>query len=178
MARTIASLDFTAIAVVVHRPDYVQDFGIGPVDASLPAHIYWMALDFLMERVVLTLDGELNGAVAHVIAESRGPKEDASLQYEFARLHLDGTSYIRPSWFRQALLPGISFQGKEVNSTGLQIADLLTRPVADKVSDKRRTPYMWREARDKLCQGQETKNSILGLKIMPWRERYKELWKS
>jgi hypothetical protein len=117
MARTIASLDFTAIAVVVHRPDYVQDFGIGPVDASLPAHIYWMALDFLMERVVLTLDGELNGAVAHVIAEARSPKEDASLQYEFARLHLDGTSYIRPSWLRQSLLPGISFQGKEVNST-------------------------------------------------------------
>jgi len=28
------------------------------------------------------------------------------------------------------------------------------------------------------CQGRETKNFILGLKIMPWRERYTEIWKS
>ena len=137
-----------------------------------------MALDFMMERIAIVLDGELNGAVAQVIAESRGPKEDASLQYEFARLHLDGTSYIAPSWFRQSLLPGISFQGKDVNNTGLQIADLLARPIAEKVSDKRRKPYLWTEARSKLSQGRETKNSILGLKIMPWRERYTEIWKS
>jgi hypothetical protein len=39
-------------------------------------------------------------------------------------------------------------------------------------------PYLWPEFRGKLCQGHETKNSILGLKIMPWRERYKDLWKS
>jgi len=178
MTSTIASLDFTALAVVVHREDYAHDVGIGPLDISLPAHIYLMALDFIMERIVIALDGELNGAVAHVIAESRGPREDALLQYEFARLHLDGTSYIAPGWFRQSLLPGISFQGKEVNNTGLQLADLLARPIAEKVSNKRRKPYMWAEARDKLCQGRETKNSILGLKIMPWRERYTEIWKS
>jgi Protein of unknown function (DUF3800) len=178
MAQTIASLDFTAISIVVHRPDYVHDFGIGPVDSSLPTHIYWMALDFLMERVVMALDGHFNGAFAQVIAESRGPKEDALFQYEFARLHLDGTSYIAPSWFRQSLLPGIKFQGKGVNNTGLQIADLIARPIAVKVSQKRRTPYMWAQVRTKLCPEQETKNSILGLKIMPWRERYKDLQKS
>lgn len=178
MARTLASLDFTAIAVVVHRPDYGHDHGTGPLDSSLPSHIYWMTLDFMMERVALALDGALNGAVAQIIAESRGPKEDALLQYEFARLHLDGTSYIAPSWFRQSLLPGISFQGKDVNSTGLQIADLIARPIAGKISNTRRKPYMWPEVRVKLCQGQETKNSILGLKVMPWRERYKDIWKS
>jgi hypothetical protein len=178
MARVVSSLDFVALAVVVHRPNYKRDFGTGPVDESLPTHIYWMALDFLMERTVMALDTHFNGARAQVIAESRGPKEDASLQYEFARLHLDGTSYVADGWFRHALCPGISFQSKKVNSTGLQLADLLARPVGEKVIDSTSYPYLWPEFRGKLCQGHETKNSILGLKIMPWRERYKDLWKS
>ena len=47
------------------------------------------------------------------------------LQYEFTRLMLDGTSYIGDSWFRHSLRPGITFEGKDTNNTGLQLADLL-----------------------------------------------------
>ncbi len=178
MARSVSALDFSALAVVVDRPNYRRDYGTGPIDESLPAHIYWMALDFLMERVVMVLDAQLGGARAELIAESRGAKEDASLQYEFARLHLDGTSYVADGWFRHALCPGVRFMGKSENNTGLQLADLLARPVGEKVIDPSSNPYLWPEVRAKLCQGRETKNSILGLKVVPWRERYKDLWKS
>jgi len=171
-------LDFASIAVVVHRADYVSDFGTGAIDASLPAHAYLMALDFLMERAVLALDGQFGGAKATLVAESRGPKEDALLQYEFARLHLDGSSYISAGWFRQQLQPGIRFLSKHDNDTGLQLADLLARPVGEKVAEPDEDPARWSVFREKLCPGQETKNSIVGFKVIPWRDRYRDIWKS
>jgi Protein of unknown function (DUF3800) len=178
MRATVAALDFSAFAVVVNRPDYVDDHGTGPIDSSLPQRVYLMALDFLLERVVLALDTEFDGARAQVIAESRGAKEDVLLQYEFARVQLDGTSYIAPGWFRSHLCPGIVFEGKSTNNTGLQLADLLARPIGEKAVRPNITPYLWPECRAKLCPGQETKNSILGLKLMPWRDRYLDLWKA
>jgi hypothetical protein len=178
LADIIVELDFAALAVVVHRNDYVADFGTGPIDASLPAHAYMMALDFLLERAVLALDGQFGGARAVVVAESRGPKEDALLQHEFSRLHLEGTSYISSAWFRQQLHPGIRFLSKLDNSTGLQLADLLARPVGEKIMHPDQEPARWAAFRDKLCPGHETKNSIIGLKVIPWRDRYKDLWKS
>jgi hypothetical protein len=178
LRQTLEQLDFTAIACVVHRPDYIDEHGKGPLDESLPSHIYLMTLDFIFERLALALDTKFGGGRARVVAESRGPREDALLQYEFARLHLDGTSYISDSWFRQQFHPGIDFQGKETNCTGLQLADLVARPCGEKVIDPASRPERWPEARMKLCPGMETKNSILGLKILPWRPDYEELWKS
>lgn len=174
----IGELDFTGIVCAVHRTNYIAEFGLGPLDESLPAHVYLMTLDFLLERIVIALDTVFDGAQARVVAESRGPKEDALLQYEFARLHLDGTSYISPGWFRQQLAPGVAFENKLTNSTGLQLADLIARPVADKVANPKSEPPRWVQVRGKLCEGRETKHSILGLKILPWRDEYEELWKS
>jgi hypothetical protein len=177
MRRTFGSLPLTIVTVVVHRDEYLQDFGLGPVDNSLPAHIYWMALDFLMERVAMALDLQFQGATARVVAEARGLLQDTELQYEYARLLIQGTSYIWDGWFRRTFPPGVKFEPKTANSTGLQLADLVARPVGDKVINKRKNPYLWDEIRAKMCPLVETQNSILGLKIMPWRPRYKDLWK-
>ena len=178
MRSTFAALPFSVVTVVVHRDDYLQDFGMGPVDQSLPAHIYWMALDFLMERVAMALDLQFKGATARIVAEARSPLQDTELQYEYARLLIQGTSYIWDGWFRRTFPPGITFEPKTTNNTGLQLADLTARPVGDKVLNKKRKPYLWKEICAKMCPDQETENSILGLKIMPWRMRYKDLWKS
>jgi hypothetical protein len=174
----LGSLDFAALAVVIHRADYFEDFGDGPIDESLPANPYVLSLNFLMERVAFALDRHFAGAKARIVAESRGSKEDALLQHEFSRLHLDGTSYVSSSWFRQQLHPGIEFRLKSENIPGLQLADLLARPVGEKVAAPDTTPPRWESFRDRLCIGTETKNSILGLKVVPWRERYENLWKS
>ena len=138
-----------------------------------------MTLDFLIERVVMVLENQFNGGRAKVIAESRGALEDARLQHEFSRLHLEGTSYIASAWFRQQLHPGIHFEAKGGSyASGLQLADLSARPVAEKVAEPGSEPDRWPEICAKLCRGQETKNSILGLKIMPWDAGFAELWKS
>ena len=174
----LTELDFVAIACVVNRPEYVAQVGLNNLDESLPAHPYLMALDFLMERLVMVLERQFNGARTHVVAEARGPLEDAILQYEYVRLQLDGTSYIADSWFRQQLAPAIGFKPKKENCTGLQLADLLARPCGEKILDPSTIPARWPEFREKLCPGQETAHSILGLKVVPWHERYVGIWKS
>ena len=171
-------LEFLAFAGVINRPDYVAQVGLRGLDKSLPMHPYLMTLDFLMERLVMALEKHCGSARARVIAEARWPLEGALLQYEYVRLHIDGTSYISASWFRQQLVPAIEFRTKKENCTGLQIVDLLARPCGEKVIDPSKTPERWLAFREKLCHGQETAHSILGLKIIPWQERYANLWKS
>ncbi|WP_155519216.1 DUF3800 domain-containing protein, partial [Lactobacillus delbrueckii] len=62
-------------------------------------------------------------ALTHVIFERRGRKEDNELELEFRRM-CDGAN-------RQGIrLPfDIVFATKQVNSTGLQLADLVARPI-------------------------------------------------
>lgn len=178
LASLLRRLDFVVIACVLDRGRYLRDFGTSPPDDSLPNHPYLMTLHFLMERVVMALDGHLGGGRAQVVAEARGPREDALLQYEYARLHLDGTAYVSAAWFRNQLTPGIEFVSKRDNVTGVQLADLAARPCGEKVLHPSSAPARWPEIRDKLCAGQETRNSILGLKVIPWDGALDGIWKS
>jgi hypothetical protein len=174
----LARLDFAAVACVVHRTKYVKEVGKRALDESLPEHPYLMTMHFLVERLAMALHGQFKGARGQVVIESRGPAEDAKVQYEFARLFLDGTSYISPSWIRRQFCPGLEFRTKEQNGTGLQLADLLARPCGEKVLDPTSVPDRWGVLREKLCPDMETAHSIVGLKIVPWNEQYKDLWKS
>jgi hypothetical protein len=178
LGRKLRETQFSVIACVVNRPEYLKLHGHQALDESLPTHIYLMALHFLAERLTIALDKLFDGARARVVAESRGPLEDALLQYEYARLQLDGTSYVSAAFFRQQLCPGIEFRDKKQNETGLQLADLCARPCAEKVLDPASTPPRWPQVRQKLCPTQETANSILGLKVMPWDERYADICKA
>ena len=174
----ITTLDFTTVACVMNRPAYRAEFGEAALDESLPEHPYLVTLNFLAERLAMALERDYGGGRARLVAESRGPLEDAMLQYEFAALHIDGTSYVSVAWFRQAFAPGIEFRDKKDNISGLQLADLAARPCGDKVLDPASTPDRWPEFRDTLCKGKETAHSIVSLKVMPWDEKYEGLWES
>ena len=176
--RILDRLDFTGLAIVVNRPDYVRQIGIRALDDSLPHHPYLMSMHFLAERLAMALHSHFNGARARLVIESLESSADARMQYEFARLFLDGTSYVASAWFRRQFLPGIEFRIKEQNSTGLQLADLLARPCAEKIQRPASTPARWPVFRKKLCPGVETANSIIGLKIIPWDDRYQGIWES
>jgi hypothetical protein len=131
-----------------------------------------MMLAFLAERVALALQEHFGGAKGKLSLESRDPFGDALLQYEFARLFLDGTSFISAAYFRNQFLPGLRFVPKGANLSGMQMADLLARPCADKVLALDTDPPRWRVFQQKLCRGRMTKHSILGLKVIPWDEAY------
>ena len=64
----------------------------------------------------------------HVLFERRGPKEDAEAEAEFRRI-CDGHNPHGP----RKLPFEIVMAGKACNSSGLQLADLIARPIGRKI---------------------------------------------
>ena len=85
---------------------------------------YHLALGFCLETLYeLLLEKKQDGALTHVVVECRGKKEDNELELEFRRM-CDGANRHGKS------LPfDIIFADKKVDSPGLQLADLVARPV-------------------------------------------------
>ena len=100
-----------------------------------PLHSHHLGLEFGLERVrgFLQQQGEwlaaANGGpthadpAVHVIVEKRGKNEDDELELEFRRI-CDGANYKS-----EKLNFEIVFADKKSNSAGLQLADLVARPI-------------------------------------------------
>lgn len=85
---------------------------------------YNMAMQFCLERLYKYLrDKEELDKITHIIFERRGGNEDRNLELEFRRIitkgNLDGAIYPFE----------IEFAMKQTNSAGLQIADMVARPI-------------------------------------------------
>ena len=89
-----------------------------------PGNPYHISLGFGLERVFYYLrDKGAANKKTHVVVEKRGKREDDELELEFLRV-CAGQNY------DAAQLPfEIVFVDKKSNSAGLQIADLVARPV-------------------------------------------------
>ena len=85
---------------------------------------YHTALGFCMETLYEFLhEKDEHGKKTHVIVECRGQKEDKELELEFRRI-CDGNNRLTQSMPFEVL-----FADKKVMSTGLQLADLVARPI-------------------------------------------------
>ena len=112
--------EFIVIATII-RKDMLKD---KYKKADSP---YSLALRFCMERAYkyLVSKGQ-NKKITHIIVEKRGRKEDTSLELEFRRI-CDGDNYDKIN------LPfEIIMAHKQSNSAGLQLADLIARPIGIK----------------------------------------------
>lgn len=107
----------TVIAAVINKERHNQHY-------ADPDNPYELALKFCMERTIHFLRGAgQTDKLTHLIVECRGKKEDAALELEFRRI-CDGASWVGP-----INCLDIVFVDKRANSTGLQIADLIARPI-------------------------------------------------
>ena len=109
---------------------------------------------------------EDNAPVGTVIAEGRGPLEDAKLQFEYVRLRIEGTQYHHPSTFRQLFQDSVEFRGKTSNDAGLQIVDLVARPIADAIAG-RKTGGRWDGITPKLSAGRSGRPKSQCIKYRP-----------
>ena len=171
LATEIESIDFTCIAAVIDKRQFAVMHPEGFVDDFLPSSGYLMCIDFVIERFVHFLHHVGNDARGLVIAESRGAREDAEVHSEFIRLQLDGTQWQSESWFRHQLRPYIEFQKKHRNSSGLQLADLCARPIAEKVLNTAANPERWDAIKTKLYDGTLDRPASYGLKVYPTPEK-------
>ena len=117
--RIMNDAPFRIVASVVHKSTL-------RVKYRTPMSPYDLALVFCMGRAAsfLRLQGQL--APTHVICESRGAKEDRDLRAVF-----DSVREGRHPLIRTGRLPELElgFASKHVNSSGMQLADLVARPI-------------------------------------------------
>ena len=85
---------------------------------------YHLALGFCLETLYeLLLEKDQDDTLTHVAVECRGKKEDNALELEFRRV-CDGANRLN-----KRLPFDIKFADKKVDSPGLQLADLVARPI-------------------------------------------------
>ena len=119
--RLVDEAPFTLIASVIMkeklRSQYVH-----------PKNPYHIALAYGLERVhsFLRTQGQ-HDRTTHLVFESRGKKEDEELELEFRRV-CDGANYRR-----ERLNLQITMADKRTNCCGLQLADLVARPIGRKL---------------------------------------------
>lgn len=117
----VEATQFALVATAIRKEQLREQY-------ANPENPYHLALGFGLERVFFYLRGV--GAAAtktHVVVEKRGKQEDSELELEFRRV-CDGQNYLR-----QTLPFEVVFADKKSNSAGLQMADLIARPVGMKI---------------------------------------------
>ncbi|MEX0653496.1 MAG: DUF3800 domain-containing protein [Phycisphaeraceae bacterium] len=108
---------FTVISVCIRKDQLKARY-------AKPTNPYHLALEFGLERVHRCLAARDEGEkTTHVVFEARGQKEDDELELEFRRV-CDGANY-----HKRRLNLRFVLASKKVNSCGLQLADLVARPI-------------------------------------------------
>ncbi|MEE9337821.1 MAG: DUF3800 domain-containing protein [Methylococcaceae bacterium] len=146
--------EFIVIASVIDKSKLKQKY----TSASNPYHI---ALEFCIERLYLFLKekGDINKST-HIVFEKRGQNEDDELELEFRRI------CDRNNLFNKTL-PFIFVKAhKQSNSSGLQFADLLARPIGLSILKPTQDNRAFEIIKQKLrcCNGITNR---YGLKVFP-----------
>lgn len=120
LSEIIETSEFTLVAAVV-RKDSLK----GKVDDGV--NLYHIALRFGLECIFHFLDSKAQESrTTFVVFEARGKNEDKDLELEFRRV-CDGQNSLN------AQLPfNVIIADKQCNSSGLQLADLVARPIGRK----------------------------------------------
>jgi hypothetical protein len=146
---------FAIIAIVIRKPDFINKHA----DTRNPYHFAMRLGLERVERYLRRLEPADN--ISHVIFESRGRREDDELELEFRRV-CDGANFTGQSFSLQIVMAG-----KQVNSTGLQLADLTARPIGRYVMNPSQTNRAIEIIERKLDRSQSGKIEGYGLKCYP-----------
>jgi len=112
--------EFTIIATVIKKDELVGRY----MKADNP---YSLALRFCMERTYKYLASKnQEDKTTHIVVEKRGQKEDTALELEFRRI-CDGSNCDCIHFPFEIIMAH-----KQSNSAGLQLADLIARPIGIK----------------------------------------------
>lgn len=149
------TMPFTIIASAIQKEAFKAKY-------RHPHHPYHLAMEFGMERLLafLAQQGQQD-CLTHLIVESRGHKEDDDLELAFRRI-CDGQNY------RGKTLPmEIVFAHKQTNCSGLQLADLVARPIGRHVLAPAQSNRAWDLIEPKLFRSAQGKVDGYGLKRFP-----------
>lgn len=165
----VAGLDIKILLSAINKADYYNTYGSKRVDAYLPEDVYSIIFTFAIERFVLFLrEDRANG---RIIAESRGKKEDQTIQYWYSLILHNGTQFIRDWQFRDVLPNAIEFRKKEDNIEGLQLSDWIASPMSKMIEypNGRKDKYgEWELYKNKIWLGKNAPaRGQVGFKVFP-----------
>jgi hypothetical protein len=146
---------FGVIATAIHKPEFKDRVGT----ASNPYHV---ALEFGLERVFLQL--QQRGAARQetvLVFESRGKREDRELEAEFDRVMATTKMRGMADSFR------FTIANKQANSSGLQLADLVARPIGTHVIHRDQPNRAWERVLERMPKSPSGAVQGWGLKIYP-----------
>lgn len=157
LSEIVRKAPFTLIASAIDKRELRNQY-------TDPTNPYHLALAFGLERLYLHLnrregceDGKL-----HVVFEERGKREDDNLELEFRRVIDEENNQLGTR------LPfDIVFSSKESNSAGLQLADLVARPIGRHLLKPQQSNRAYDIIEGKFRRSPQGKVRSWGLKIFP-----------
>lgn len=147
---------FTLVAVVIRKERLAARY-------DEPANPYHLALEYGLERLYRHLSETLGcreGAL-HVVFEKRGKTEDRNLELEFRRVR-DGKNKLGCRFPFEFVLAD-----KKGNSTGLQLADLVARPIGNHILHPHQASRSWEILESKFRRSPADHYEGWGLKVFP-----------
>ncbi len=151
----IEAASFTFVSTVIKKEQYRRRY-------HEPENPYNVALGFGLERVFYYLRSKgVLPSKTHVVVERRGKQEDNELELEFRRI-CDGGNY------ENAQLPlELVFADKKSNSVGLQVADLVARPIGLKILRPDQDNRAYDVIESKFYRNDRGNHNGWGLKCFP-----------
>ena len=151
----ILALPATLVAVVIDKTALASKY-------RQPVNPYDYAMEAGLERLYTHLHGERqNDRHTSVIVECRGRREDAELELAFRRV-CDGENAMSKRFpFDMVMVP------KASNSAGLQLADLMARPIALNHLRPEQRNRAFEIIEPKLRRSPSGKVEGWGLKVLP-----------
>ena len=158
---------FVAFGVGIRRRAFDMFVADG-TDAYLPADVYSVAIQMLLERCVDYLATTAPGhPLGRVTFESQGPREDAEHQREYCEVLLEGTQWVPDNAFRQWLETGVGFTPKQ-GSDPMELADMFARDVYEWVrGDCQHEPERMPLFARKIYCREDRRHGKFGVKVFP-----------
>jgi hypothetical protein len=151
----IEEADFQLVAVVIDKEKHKKRY-------TQPAHPYYLALGFGLERIFSLLrEAGQEKALTHVVCEARGAKEDKELELAFRRICGGANVYEQPLPFE------VIVADKKTNSEGLQLADLTARPIGLSVLRSEQKNRAAAVLEKKYYRDRQGRKQGFGLKVFP-----------
>lgn len=152
----MSDAEYNLIVSVIRKQKHKDKYGL---NAENP---YDLAMMFAMERLLPLLEDRKQDKV-HLIAESRGKKEDDDLMLSFLQIANQGTNYIEAGRFKKIAFK-LRFVPKMMNVVGTQLADLAAYPIARHILNPQKQNPAYEVVKKKIYKG---KGLIGGLKVFP-----------
>ena len=152
----IKSLDFKIIAAAIHKTKLKNQY-------SQPGNPYNLCLQFILERSVMFLGKTGEKLIFRI--ESRETHNDKKLAEVYEEFRLKDHSYFKGEEIRSKFID-LSFNQKNQNIAGHQIADLMAYPIGVSVLDEKRENKAFEIVKIKF-HGKNGVYQNYGLKIFP-----------